>query len=272
VTTRPADHDRAGYAERLVGVLKLFAEYSDVLSIAEVAQKLALPPSSTHRVLKPLVKLGLIERGPKRRYRIGTELYRLALLIQDHFELMNVAKPIMIEMARKSGEICLLGLLAPNRRRIVLVHKIDSSRASPTSFDLLENITPAWGSVGRSIMAWVQLSDVVQIMKDAGPSPITGELLPPLVVLEKELAEIRRRGVAFSLGKRSADNAGLAAPFFDGTGQVRGGIGIIVPKQRLTEDAYADFARIVKFHSARLSHVLGYRARRRRPVKPGNAD
>lgn len=255
------------YAERLVDILKLFAEHSDVLSVAEIGRKLNLPGSSTHRALEPLVRTGLIERAPKRRYRIGAELYRIALLIQGQFELMKAARPIMIETARLSGETCLLGLLTPNRRRIVLVHKIDSTRPTPPSFDFLENITPAWGSVSRAIMAWLRPSDLVHILRDAGPSPVTGERLPGLATLQEELAEICRDGVACSMGKRSPHSIGVAAPFFDDTGAVRGAIGIVAPKSGVTKEVRVHLIHTVKSQSAQLSKRLGYRAARRRSVR-----
>ena len=61
-----------GHAERLILLLTTFAEGPDVMSVKELAEKLGLPQSSTHRLLESLVATGLIGRAPHRRYRIGT--------------------------------------------------------------------------------------------------------------------------------------------------------------------------------------------------------
>ncbi|MYZ48587.1 IclR family transcriptional regulator [Propylenella binzhouense] len=250
----------SSYAERLLGALRLFAEHSDVLTIKEVGEKLGLPPSSAHRVLEPLVELGLVERAPQRRYRIGTEFFRIAMRVQDRFEIVSLARPLVEEAAERTGETCLLALLAPSRRRIVLAYKADTKLPLRFKFDLLENITPAWGSLGRAIMAWLSPTDLARIIEEAGPSPVTGQMLPSLDQLQKEFVEIRRRGVASSKGQRGASDAyGISAPFFDANGQVRGAIGVVAPEFRVGQDAAANTAQVVKRQAAELSRLCGHR-------------
>ena len=84
-----------GHAERLILLLTAFAEGPDVMSVKELAERLGLPQSSTHRLLESLVATGLIGRAPHRKYRIGTELFRLAAIVEDRFELVATARPIM---------------------------------------------------------------------------------------------------------------------------------------------------------------------------------
>lgn len=250
---------RTTYVERLVGILRLFSEESETLGVKEIAERLALPPSSVHRTLEPLVALGLVERAPLRRYRIGTELYRIAARIETRFELIATAKPLVAELAAESGETCLLGLLTPSRSRIVLSHKIDTELPHRFKFDLLTNITPVWGSLGRSILAWLAPADVRRALAEAEPSPVSGAPVPDWAALQEDFAQIRARGVAVSRGQRAAPNAvGVSAAFFDAAGHVRGGLAVVAPDFRMGPERIATIETLVKLHARQLSRLLGH--------------
>jgi len=254
----PAEAVRpASYVERLFAILRLFSEGSETLGVKEMSERLALPASSVHRILEPLVRLGLLERAPLRRYRVGTELFRIAARIENQFELITIAKPLMAELAAESKETCIFGLLTPSRSRIVLSYKIDTPLSHRFKFDLLTNITPVWGSLGRSVLAWLTPADVRRALSEAEPSPVTGAPVPDWKTFQNDLKRIRERGVAVSHGERAAPNAiGVSAPFFDASGQVRGGLGIVAPDVRMSPERIAALETLVKLHSRHLSRLL----------------
>jgi DNA-binding IclR family transcriptional regulator len=259
---RPAQQpaDQMSYAGRLIAVLNAFAEGPDVLSVKELSEQLSLPASSTHRVLEALVEAGFLERARQRRYRIGTEFFRIAARVEHRFELVAAAKPLMARAVEQCGETCLLGLLTASRNKIVLAHKVDTQLQLRFKFDLLQNITPAWGSLGRSIMAWLSDADLRRVISEAEPSPVTGKPLPDLETLQRELRRTRTRGVAVTRGQRAAPDAvGISAPFFDATGQVRGAIGVVAPEFRLTPEKTSAISDLVKTQAGKLSRVLGHR-------------
>ncbi len=249
----------ASYVERLFGILRLFSEGSETLGVKEISERLALPASSVHRILEPLVRLGLLERAPLRRYRVGTELFRIAARIENRFELITIAKPLIAEIAAETQETCLLALLTPSRSRIVLSYKIDTNLSHRFKFDLLTNITPVWGSLGRSILAWLKPADVRRALAEAEPSPATGAPVPDWNSFQDDLKLIRERGVAISRGQRAAPNAvGVSASFFDASGQVRGGLGVVAPDIRMSPQRVASIETLVKLHSRQLSRLLGH--------------
>jgi len=253
--------DSMSYSERLIAILKAFAEGPDILGIKAISERLSLPPSSTHRVLEALVEVGFLERAPQRRYRIGTEFFRIAALVEHRFQLVAAAKPFLTETVETCGETCLLGLLTPSRSRIVLAHKVDTQLPLRFKFDLLQNITPAWGSLGRSIMAWLADADLRRVIAEAEPSPVTGKPLPDFRTLQRDLQRIRTQGFAVTRGQRAAPDAiGISAAFFDATGQVRGAIGVVVPEFRLTPEKTAMISDLVMTQSANLSRLLGHRS------------
>lgn len=252
----------ASYAERLVAVLKVFAEGPDVLSISEISEALNLAPSSTHRILGPLVEQGLIDRAPKRRYRVGSEFFRIAALVETRYGLLTVAKPIVAKTAAETSETALLAIVTPSRSRIVLAHKVDSSYPLRFKFDLLMNISPLWGSLGRAVMAWLEPGELRRVLSEGGPSPLTGDPLPDHETLAAELATVRRLGHARSIGQRAAPDAiGISAPVFDALGVVCGALGVVTPEHRMTPDLERHITKLVRSNAAKLSHMMGHSGR-----------
>ena len=78
------------YVKQVFCILRLFAEGSETLGVKEISEQLTLPPSSMRRILEPLMQLGLVERAPLRRYRVGTELFCIAARIENRFELIEM--------------------------------------------------------------------------------------------------------------------------------------------------------------------------------------
>lgn len=252
----------ASYAERLVAVLKIFAEGPGVLSISEISEALNLAPSSTHRLLGPLVEQGLIDRASKRRYRVGTELFRIAALVETRYSLLNVAKAVVAKTAEESKETCLLAIVTPSRSRIVLAHKVDSAYPLRFKFDLLMNISPIWGSLGRAVMAWLEPGELRRVLSEGGPSPLTGAPIPSQDALSAELATVRRHGYARSTGQRAAPDAiGISAPVFDATGVVCGALGVVTPEHRMTLELERQVIKLVRSNAAKLSHMMGHSGR-----------
>lgn len=256
------------YAERLVGVLKLFAEGPEVLSISEISEALQLAPSSTHRILAPLVEQGLIARAPKRRYCVGAEFFRISSLVETRYGLITVAKPLVAETASESKETCLLAIVNSSRNRMVLAHKVDAEDPLRFRFDLLINISPIWGSMGRAIMAWLTPNELRRILGEGSPSPLTGEPVPDMETLSAELEIVRRLGYARSVGQRASPDAiGVSAPIFDAMGLVCGSLGVVTPKHRMSPDSERPVSQLVRSNAAKLSQMMGH-SRRMLDVSP----
>ena len=248
-----------GYAERLILLLTAFAEGPDVMSVKELAEKLGLPQSSTHRLLESLVATGLIGRAPHRKYRIGTELYRLAAIVEDRFELVATARPIMQQVVAASGETCLLALLTRSRSTYLLAEKCDSPSPLRFRFQLHQNLSLLWGSAGRAILGWLEMADIRRVIAEAEEAPASHERVPAYHDLLATLAEIKQQGFALTKGQRSVPDAvGMAVPFFDVGGQVCGSLAVVAPEFRLNAEKQQLVIRHLRRSAAELSRALGY--------------
>jgi DNA-binding IclR family transcriptional regulator len=76
-------------------------------------------------------------------------------------------------------------------------------------------------------------------------------------VLLREIAEIRRTGIAFDDGEFNPEVRCVAVPVTDFTGTVLGAIGISGPIWRLSNQALHNSAKIVQAVAHRLSQEFG---------------
>src|SRR5207249_1144429 len=74
-----------------------------------------------------------------------------------------------------------------------------------------------------------------------------------------ELAKIRDRGFAISKDELIQGAVAVAAPFFDGSEQVAGSMGIFGPTVRLPAEQAEKFGKLLMAEAANLSKALGAR-------------
>src|SRR3977135_2366022 len=89
-------------------------------------------------------------------------------------------------------------------------------------------------------------------MKPSTKKPITD-----IPVLLREIAEIKRTGIAFDDGEFNPEVRCIAVPVMDFTGQIIGALGISGPVWRMSNQALQGHARIVRAAANRLSAEFG---------------
>jgi hypothetical protein len=65
-------------ADRVLATLKLLAGHSSGVSLEALSREMGAPKSSTHRALAALRRAGFAEQDERGRYRVGSELVRIA--------------------------------------------------------------------------------------------------------------------------------------------------------------------------------------------------
>ena len=89
--------------------------------------------------------------------------------------------------------------------------------------------------------------------------PSTPKSITEIPVLMREIAEVKRTGVAFDDGEFNTEVRCVAVPVTDFTGQVVGALGISGPIWRLSIQALQSRAITVQAAARRLSAEFGYR-------------
>jgi IclR family acetate operon transcriptional repressor len=235
--------------ERALAILLAFSKKDDELSAAELAKRTKLSRPTLYRLLHSLEKQNFIRSvGEPQRFRLGPAVAKLALVWSSTFKIAEVAQPVMRKIWRETGET--VALFVPQGAHRLCVAEIPS--AEPLSFKRGVGYSEliSLGASGRAILAFAESGqDTLQAYAQQSGVEVENLL--------HELSLVRDSGYAYSRNELIEGATAVAAPFFNGSGEVAGSIAIFGPAARINEEKIKVHGQLLKEASAGLSHELG---------------
>ena len=262
------DRQRVGVQSlgRAFAILEEVARHREGIGLAELSKLVGLHNSTTFHLAKTMVSLGYLrqERDSK-RYRVGRPLFALAASALDEIEMVNVATPVLEELSRETGES---GHFAVRMGDAVVVI---ARTSGPGAFQLTDRVgvvRPAHcTALGKIILASLRPDQLKRFLERVDMKPSTDKSITDVAALLREIAEIKRSGIAFDDGEFNPEVRCVAVPVTDFTGQIIGALGISGPIWRLSDQALQGHAKIVQAAANRLSAEFGAKQLRRNPPK-----
>jgi IclR family acetate operon transcriptional repressor len=239
--------------ERALLVLEILADAPEPLGVNDIARRLEVSPSSASRLLGTLAGHGLVEKVEVTgRYRLGVRLLQLGTHVLQRLDVRAVARPVLEQLERETGETATLSLPAAGEG--VTVDHVPSRR-SVRSAALVGRPSVAHAtSVGKVVLAFgtgreTELPERLEAF--------TARTITDRELLATAVAETRARGWGESDGEREEDLAALAAPVFGHAGGLAAIIGLQGPADRF--DAAARQAALPALQTAalELGRLLG---------------
>src|SRR5690606_22942442 len=197
-------------------VLACFRSGSRMLGNQEIAERCRLPKSTVSRLTYTLTKLGYLhyvkESG---KYRLGTATLALGSAVLGRFEVRDLARPLMQELADSTGTSVALG--ARQRLSMVCVEVCKGNAVLSLNMEVGMRLPLASSAIGRSYLAVCsdgERADLLDQLKEldfvAWPAVKQG--------IERSLASYAELGVCTSFGEWQPDVNGIAVAFHPGNG------------------------------------------------------
>ncbi len=228
-----------GVLDRAMAVLELLVEAPDGLSLGAIAEGADLPKSGAHRLCADLVRLGLVhqvEQGA--RYVLSMGLLSMAFQHLARTGVVDVAQPVLDDLAGRTGELVRLGIVDGDRQ--IWVAKAQGAR-SGLVYDPQMGDVPQLSCMasGHAWLAFVEPGDALRLVAAQGLA-VPEEFGPnaPRTV-EQLLAQLRttkERGYALVVESSAPGMSAVAAPVLHPvSGTVVGTISVGGPSMRLPE-------------------------------------
>jgi IclR family acetate operon transcriptional repressor len=259
-TVKESGDEADSAAARVLRLLQCIAEGEREFTLKNLAARTGLAPSTTHRLLAFLVQADMVERAAPKAYRMGPELFRLGALVLQKFELHKMARPLLHELWTQWQETCSFCLYKPATRTATVAETIRTPHPLQFVLELHSQISLAWGSMGRCILAFLPDEDVEVVLALERRGPISGKHLPTRRAMRQDLERIRQRGYAVYEDK-TLDMAGVTAPVFGPGGPVVGCIGVTMPASRFRKPDEPELCAAVLDKAQRLSAAAGLSAK-----------
>jgi len=243
-------------ADRVLRLLEAFAPHERDVSLAEIAERVALPKSSAHRLLATLVAHGFVERDPAtRRYRLGIRLFELGSAAIHERGLHSSAHPVLEQLTQATGETCHLAVLSG--LEAVYVNKVDGPASISMSSRVGGRAPFHATSIGKVLTAWAG-EELRSRLASLRLAAYTSHTITDPRALEAELARVRTQGYGLDLEEFEEGLRCVAAPVRDQSGSVVAALGVAGPRRRFEDDKLEGLAAQVCSAAAQLSRNLGH--------------
>lgn len=243
--------------ERAADVLGLFADADEpTLGVTEIAQALGLSKAVVYRILSSFRSKGFIELDETtRRYSLGPRALHLGLAFVNRTEVPRVARPVLQALSRETNETATLSLRTGGRR--VYIDQVTPDRDVKMVVQLGLSVPLHAGASSKAFLAFLPEDERAAYLAEP-LERLTGLTITNAKTLQKEIAAIRQRGYAQSLGERMEGAGSVAAPVFAHDGAPAAVISVCGPLERFRGEA-AEMAERLLAATGRLSRRLGYR-------------
>jgi DNA-binding IclR family transcriptional regulator len=212
--------------DKALAVLEAFRGPGQVLGVTDIARRIQLPKSTTHRLLTVLHDRGYIERRGS-RYTLGAVLFELGTLVPKCGlrGFRSDALPYLMELYRSTNATVLLAVLAGTD--VLYVEKVHGRQEAPVPIQIGSRDPALTSALGLAILAHSAPQVVTSVVRDSARSE--EEVQGDLDTVRSKLAAVRTAGVALQQGPMSG-SVTIAAPVIDrGTDHSSAAVSVTVP-------------------------------------------
>ena len=222
-------------------------------SLGELAQRLGLTRSTTHRLANALIERRYLTLIPGRGYQLGPKLLELGFQAQQQADLVQLARPRLEALAQQSEDTVHLGIMdgdralyldkIPGRRRIVISSRV-GDRHPLTSTGLGKALL-----LDEAPQRWKALFDLDQRDSNVAVDYATW--------LDRMTGYVET-GRAYDLEENEDQIRCVAAPIRDASGGIVGAISVSSAAQYMDDARMAELTDDVVATANSIGRELGW--------------
>lgn len=224
--------------------------------VSEIAREVDEPKSTVQRNLLTLYEAGWLKpvlTGNRRKWALTVKVVLLANRFDALPNLREIALPQMQDLRSETQET--IHLMLRDGDQVVLIERLDSPRALRTVRSLGSRAPLHIAANGKAVLASLDSLDQDQYLSRALDSWTTNSITDP-AKLQVNLAEVKKRGYAFSDGELDKDIRAVAAPIFNIQGRPAASLSISCPASRLLNELVPTYGKLVADAAAVISDQL----------------
>lgn len=234
---------------RALEILQAFTINDRAITASELLQRVALSRPTLYRLLNTLIQSGfVVSEGEPQKFRLGPAVGQLAHVWTSSLNMAALGQPMMQRLWASSGET--VALFVPQGPMRLCIAELVSPQALSFKRGVGYQERIVLGASGKAILANCDL-DVQTLAQYA-----SGLTIDPVRFI-RELQQIQKRGYAISRNALIQGAVAVAAPFFNGSGQVAGSIAVFGPAVRLKEARVRQMGSELIQEAELLSQALG---------------
>lgn len=213
----------------MVGLLDLFTADTPVWSSEELIAHLDVPSSTGYRYIKVLQHAGLLARVANGSYIIGPRVLELDRISRMSDPVFNAGTPVIRRLTRETGYSSLLSVLYSDS--VICVQQEATADAPPGLFSRGQRRALVGGASANIILAHLPIHQLRSVFGKQHEQVVAFHLGADWDAFKKTMRAIRQAGYCITAGEYRAGILGMAAPVFNGEGEVLGSIALASARQ-----------------------------------------
>lgn len=243
--------------DRALLVLDIVSSHEAPLSLSEIAAESGLNISTASRMLRSLQQHGYVRRDRLTgQYRLGYKLLHMANILREQAGLHDIANSALEELVLLTGETATLDLVQEGQDMVVL--EVGSLYELRMVINVGSRRPLHCTASGKVLLAFLSDDRVDEIMSRELVGCAARTIIDP-TAMRVELAGIRDRGYAISLGEYEDILASVAAPVRDMWGVVIASCAIWGPAPRIESKEIAVLSQHVTNAARKISERIGWK-------------
>ncbi|MCS2608004.1 IclR family transcriptional regulator [Halomonas dongshanensis] len=258
---RPAGAAKAagGHSQSLVRGLTLL-EYLALsptgLSLSELAERAALAPSTTHRLLQALQSQGFVtQESEQGLWRIDVKTFRIGNSFLEARDFIATSRPFLRRLTAETGETANLGIRDGATAVFLAQHE---SQQMMRMITRLGSRAPLHASgVGKALLAWMPEDERTRLLEGRTLEQVTVNTLADPRALLSDLAHIRAQGFACDREEHAIGLHCVAACVHSEHGMPLAAISVSGPAARIPEARLLELGARVRELADEITQQLG---------------
>lgn len=252
-------HGQRGIQSVEVGgqLLRALAHHGRPMALKDLARESGMTPAKAHPYLVSFGKLGLIEQtSASGHYGLGALAMQLGLISLQQFDPVRLATPRLAELARTLGHTVAIAVWGNRGATIVRIEEAPSAVHVNMRHGTV--LTLRGTASGRLFAAYLPVADVqAALALEAADGGARSKAARIDEAFAAELECVRREGLSRAIDAAVLGVSALAAPVFDGQGQIMLSLTAIGPSPGFDTAPNGPLARELRRVAAELSAQLG---------------
>jgi len=245
--------------DRGLRILDLYQRKIQSLSAKEIADQLAVAPTTLYPFLHTLTSHGYLEVDEQKRYRLGLKLLERVGEINQVYDIRVVARREMVKLS---------GLIEANARLAVLygneVLYLEQEEGGPQANVTLAEVVglrvPCYcTALGKALLAHLPKVELSRILNSIVLAKITEKTITDKSLLLEELTFVRENGYSLEMEELQLGGACVGAPIRNSSGKVIAAISTSILASRAQGKSLTLVAEAVMATASDISQQLGYR-------------
>lgn len=214
-------------------IIEVLGQGPGGLTLAEVAQGVALPRTAVRRFLMTLIDLAFVKTDGK-RYWLTPRVLRLGLSYLATLPYWREAQLALEELCTRVQQSCALSVL--DDEELVYVHRQHAKRILPMSPTLGSRLPAHAVSMGRVLLAGLLDEELESYLASATLVALTPATLTDSVRMREVILTVRQQGWAWVDGELDESICGLAVPVRDRKGATIAALNISLPSGKFDQE------------------------------------